>query len=542
MMNPPFSRTLYDLLREQAQARPDALAVISSAGQVSYAQLLKRVQALAGALRQAGVQRGQRIAALVGNCIEWVDLFFASAAVGAELVPFSTWSKPRELAFLLQDSGARLLFAQARLGKDDLLEGLLAVLPELAQAAPGQWHAADYPALRAVVLLGDSLPPGALAWSAFATSASPLDIPLAPGDGAAARDIAAILYTSGSTAYPKAVPMQHAVMIENGFNIGQRQGLRADDRVLLALPLFWSYGCANAACATFTHGATLVLQERFEPTGALDLIEQHRVTALYTLPGMTAALATHPAFTPQRTASLRTGLTIGSPKDMDTAANVLGAKDICNIYGQTETYGNCCVTWHHWPLARRQAVQGPPLPGVTLRIVDVATGAILGPGEQGLIEVHGNLTPGYAGKSAAQNAHAFTADGFFRTGDLGCLTPEGDLQFAGRDGEMIKRAGINIAPAEVEEVLQQHLGVALAGVTGAPNADKGEAIVAFVVAKPGAALEADELRRFCRAQASSYKTPDRIVLCSALPQTPTGKLLRRELKAMAAALVDTASA
>ncbi len=570
-MNAPFSRTLFDLLREQAQARPDALAVIcgesgntasdspstttstttstdttstTSTTSTSYAALLARVQHLAGALRAAGVARGDRIGLLVSNRIEWIEIFFASAAVGAVLVPFSTWSKPRELAFLLQDSGASMLFVQDRLGKDSLSEGLLAVLPQLAEHQPGGWQAPDFPQLRCVVMIGETRLAGALGYAEFAgagapittTITTPMADPLAPGDGAAARDVSTILYTSGSTAYPKAVPMQHAAMIENGFNIGERQGLRAGDRVLLALPLFWSYGCANAACATFTHGATLVLQERFEPAGALELIERHAVTAIYTLPGMTAALVTHPDFTPARTASLRTGLTIGAPRDVETAALVLGASEICNIYGQTESYGNCCVTWHHWPLARRQAVQGPPLPGVTVRIVDVDTGAVLPAGAQGLIEVTGYLTPGYAGKSQAQNTTAFTDDGFFRTGDLGCLTTDGDMQFAGRDGEMIKRAGINIAPAEVEELLQKHPGVALAGVTGAPDPDKGEAIVAFVVARPGQVLEPDELRRFCRAEASNYKAPDRIEICSSLPQTPTGKLLRRELRALAVAL------
>ena len=145
---------------------------------------------------------------------------------------------------------------------------------------------------------------------------------------------------------------------------------------------------------------------------------------------------------------------------------------------------------------------------------------------------------GYDGASVEQNAKSFTADGFFRTGDLGRLTADGDLQFAARDSEMIKRAGINIAPAEIEEVLQQHPGVAAAGVAGAPHPAKGEIIVAFVVPRRGIVVTAEELRAHCRALAASYKTPDRIEICDVLPVTVTGKLLRRELKQLAAAAVE----
>jgi len=163
-----------------------------------------------------------------------------------------------------------------------------------------------------------------------------------------------------------------------------------------------------------------------------------------------------------------------------------------------------------------------------------------GRGEAGQIEVKGNLTPGYDGASAQNNAKAFTADGYFRTGDQGMLTAEGDIMFLARTTEMIKRSGINIAPAEVEEVLRHHPDVAEVGVIGAPHPEKGEMVLAFVVAKPGAKLTEDILRAHCRAEAASYKTPDRIEICDRLPTTATGKLMRAELKNMAAHLAPRA--
>jgi fatty-acyl-CoA synthase len=219
-----------------------------------------------------------------------------------------------------------------------------------------------------------------------------------------------------------------------------------------------------------------------------------------------------------------------------TAAEVLGAHEICNVYGQTETYGNCCVTWHDWPLERRATCQGPPLPGVTIRIVDEMTGAVLPSGRAGLIEVKGYVMRGYIGASAGKTEAALTADGFFRTGDMGELTETGDIRFIGRTTEMIKKGGINIAPAEVEDVLMRHPAVALAGVVGIPDATQGELIAAFVVPKPGQILTESALIAHCRELASRYKVPDFISLRESLPVTVTGKLMRRDLKSLAAAL------
>lgn len=534
MMNAPYSRTLFDLLNEQAERHRDHVAVISGGSKYSYADLLDRARRIAGGLSGLGLKRGDRLGLLINNRIEWVELFFAAAAIGVTVAPFSTWSKPRELEFLMDDSGVNAMISLDKLGNDLFADELVSMIPEMKDAAPGEWTSARFPKLKSVVILGDAQADikGMQSYERFAEGGAPLTSTPPPGDGSRPHDAAVILFTSGSTSYPKAVPLNHGSMIENGFNIGERMGLQPGERVLLSLPLFWSYGCANAAMSTFTHGCTLVLQERFEPGEALDLIETHSCNALYTLPNMTAALITHPNFSRKRTATLRTGLTIGAPADITAAAEGLGAAEICNVYGQTESYGNCCVSWHNAPIELRKTTQGPPLPGVSVRCVSEETGKVVGPGELGLIEVRGNVTPGYTGKSASQNESSFTADGFFKTGDIGSLSKEGYLSFHGRSGEMIKRAGINVAPAEVEELLQQHPNIALAGVTGVPDPVKGESIMAFVIKRPGTNVTVDELRTFCRANASSYKTPDRIEIRESLPLTPTGKILRRELREM----------
>jgi fatty-acyl-CoA synthase len=520
-MRPPFSRTAFDLLLEMGHRDPAALAVIAPAGSATYQDLARRAGQVAASLRARGVRRGDRIGVLVDNRMEWLEIFFGAAALGAVVVPLSTWVKRAEIEFLLQDSAVKILFTLESCAGQDFAADIIAL------QAQGQLTA-----LERVVLVG---PGQRNCWEPFAAcfDEPPLGS-LPPGEGASATDTLVILYTSGSSSRPKAVPLDHFAAIENGFNIGERQGLLASDRVLLSPPLFWSYGGVNALPATVTHGACLVLQSRFEPGEALDLIEKHRCTALYTLPAMTSALVGHPAFRRERTASLRTGLTIGSPQDVMKAALELGAHEICNIYGSTETYGNCCVTWAHWPLDMRANCQGPPLPGVRLRVVEADTGKPCPAGSQGEVEVSGYLTRGYANASADQNAASFTADGYFRTGDLGHLTADGAFVFAGRSAEIIKRSGINVSPAEVEEILQQHPDVGLAGVVGLADAEKGELIVAHVVAKPGAQPSPEALIAHCKAVASRYKVPDRIEIVDALPLTATGKVMRRELKALVA--------
>jgi fatty-acyl-CoA synthase len=505
-------RTFFSLLREQAERFGDRTAVVDAGRATSYRALQEAAARVASGLRARGIGRGDLVGVLAENRREWLESVFGAAALGAVAVPLSTWSHEPELDYLIGDARLDAIIAVAGFGDRDFA----AVLDQLRPR---------HRRLHTLIMLGPE-------YDAFVAAAEPV-----AKDAAAPEDDALILYTSGSSARPKAVRLLHGAIIENGFNIGERMRLTDSDRVLLAPPLFWAYGAVNALPAALTHGAALVLQPRFEPGGWLDLIERERCTAVYTLPGMTGAAVRHPEFRRERVASLRTGLMIGSPEEVRVAAAELGAANICNIYGATETYGNCAVTPADWPLDRRMVSQGPPLPGMAIRIVDPDTGQLLPAGETGAVEVSGLVTPGYGGASAEHNAAAFTADGYFRTGDIARLDANGDFHFVARGADIIKRAGINVSPAEVETLLLRHPAVVQAAVVGAPAGERGEAIVAFVVPAPGSAVGGEELRQHCRALASSYKVPDRIEFCAALPATETGKIFRRALKERAAALV-----
>jgi fatty-acyl-CoA synthase len=399
----------------------------------------------------------------------------------------------------------------------------------LAALASFEPRAERLPHLRAVVVLADTVPAGCVAYGALASRGAEIADAVIDAIRVRPDDIAYLLYTSGSTAAPKGVPLQHYALVENMWNIGERMHVSEHDRLWLAVSLFWGLGCENALLNMMTHGACTVLQEHFEPGRALELIERERCTVIYATPNMAQALLEHPDRGRRDLSALRTGGTIGTPEQIMRLVD-LGASEICNIYGATETYGNCSVTDGRAPIERRLVSVGEPLPGVRVRIVDPETGVELPAGETGEIRIKGYVMPGYRGDPAL-NEKSFDADGFFVTGDLGYLDDEGWLFFRGRLKEMVKTGGINVAPVEVEEILMAHEAVRLAYVVGVPDAVRDEVIAAVVVRRHGQTIDAAGLDAHCREALAAYKCPRlyRFVDEDSLPLTTTGKLEKRRL-------------
>ena len=520
-MTAPASTTLRGLLEERASAGADVPAVVTTTCSVTYGGLARRAAQVAGALRGSGVARGDRVALLTDNRVEWVETAFAVAGLGAVLAPLNTWVKTWDFEYLLEHSRPTVLVVLDRLGKQDFLETLRPLLPELWSVGPGEWRSSRFPDLRAVVVVGEA-PPGAHAYTDWS------DAPPVRADDAGPEDTAMVLYTSGSTARPKAVPLTHGDLVANAWEIGERQGLSVDDRVFVASPLCWAFGSANALMAVITHGATLVLQSQFDPPAAVEIMERERCTGLYTLPAMTRALLAVPRAAVRLT-TVRRGVTIGPPGEVRLLLEDLGVDLACNIYGSTETYGNCCVTPWDAPAERRTTSQGPPLPGVELR-TDPASGEIL---------VRGRITPGYL-DAEGRSVPVVDADGWFATGDLGRLDEDGWLTFTARETDMIKTAGINVSPTEVEDFLLTHPDVAEAAVAGGDDPVRGQRVVAFVRLRDGSAVTPEDLRSYCAASISGYKVPAVVHLVSSFPTTSTGKLSRNDLSALATAALEDA--
>jgi fatty-acyl-CoA synthase len=521
MVAMPTSRTIPGLLKELAARFPEREALVGDGQTYTYEALHTRVRAFAKGLHGLGVRKGDMVAILMGNKPQWIIADLAICSLGGIMVAVNTWVTSRELGYVLAHSDASTLIASDRFLKNDYF-AMLGELEPLAQSMPRLKH---------IIHVGarayrDSIPFD----DVFARGHS---VPDAEIERAARvidpQDVAYLLYTSGSTSTPKGVQLQHYALIENMWHIGERMHVTEHDRLWLAVSLFWGLGCENALLNLLTHGGCVVLQECFEPAEALRIIAAERCTLFYGTPNMAQALSEHPDRRAYDLSSLRSGGTVGTPEQIKRVVD-LGAREICNIYGLTETYGNCAVTDAAEPLEIRQASVGRPLPGVDLRIVDSDTGKVLPQGQVGEIRVKGYVTVGYY-KDADKNRAAFDANGYFITGDLGFLDPEGRLYFRGRIKEMIKTGGINVAPMEVEEILMAHPAVKLACVTGVPDRQRDEVVAALIVCQPEQSVTEADLLALCRRQLAAYKIPRlmKFVSEAELPLTVTGKLQKNRL-------------
>jgi fatty-acyl-CoA synthase len=533
MSERPRSQTLGALLDEITAARPDAEAVVFRGERLTYAALRAQVDTLARGLLALGVKRGDRVVLLLPNRPEWLIGAFAAAKTGATVVAVSTFSAPREIEWTLEHAQPRLIITMEFFRGREYLSAIHAVCPELASAAPGALNCARLPELRAVVSIDERRHDGVVPWAALleGTSAVNATALAVTQTAVTPEDVAFVLYTSGSTATPKGVMLAHGGIIANGFDIGERMHLTERDRVWLSVPLFWSFGSANALPAILTHGGCFVLQDSFEPGEALALLDGEGCSVYYGMANMARAILEHPDRARRPLAAMRTGLTIGLPEDVQMTMEALNARELCNVYGATETYGNCAVTDAHDPVDLRLTTQGLPLPGMTIYAVDPETGRRLPAGEIGELRVKGYLTPGYY-REPEQTRAAFDPDGAFRTGDLGVVREDGRVSFRGRIKELIKTGGANVAPLEVEAILMTHPAVQQAYVVGVADRARGEVGAAAIELRPGASVTAEALTTFCRERLASYKVPARIVFRTAeqFPRTATGKVQKPRLR------------
>ena len=518
----PTSQTVPHLLLEIAAEFPEHEALVDNNQRFSYQTLLAKTRDIAKALLSKGIAHGDRVGILAGNRVEWLLTHFAISSIGAISVGLNTWATAQELSFQLKHAGIRLLFVEPQFKDRDFLALLDAACADTTNT----------PSIDEIIVLDGSSSNGRTSWPDFlkcspTTSEQSLNAAIAK---VLPSDIACMLYTSGSTALPKGVPLRHAGLINNMWEIGERQHLRQTDRLWLAVSLFWSFASVNAVFALLTHRATIVLQHHFEAAEALSLINNERCTVFYGTPNMVQALINEATDTNINPSTLRTGLTLGTPTQI-IAAFELGIPEICNVYGLTEAYGNTTVAEANLPLELRTKTVGQVLPGQEVTIVDPESGQSVPAGSTGEIRIRGNVTPAYW-QAPEQNAAAFTPDGWFCTGDLGYLDDDGFLYYRGRLKEMIKSGGINVSPAEVEQVLVQHPAVELVFVTGIPDSQLDEKVAAVVVIKQGHELDAATLQAQCREALASYKTPRefRFVTANDLPLTSTGKLQRQRLK------------
>lgn len=517
-MRKPDSRTAPDLLDEMVANYPERSFLVDGELRLSYAEFGEEVRRHAKGFLALGLGKGSRVAILMGNRAEWLIAYFAAMSIGGEVVALNTLSTARELAYQLSHGEVEVLVFEPTYRDRDFV----ALLAEAVND-----HGLDpLPTYIPV----DDVPAGALSFDDLIELGARFSDEDVRSAQAAIRpdDTACILYTSGSTALPKGVPLYHSGLIDNMWSIGERQHLTPQDRLWLGVSLFWSYACVNATFTLLTHGASIVLQHHFEPGEALRLIEQEKCTVFYGTPALSQPMWEHPDRPSRDLSSLRTGATIGSREQVQTVVD-LGVTEICNVYGLTEAYGNSCVIDGRLPLERRLVCSGAPLDGVEIKIADLETGHSLPAGEMGEVRIRGHVTKGYL-KEPERTAEAMDEEGYLRTGDLGTLDGDGFLTYRGRLKEMVKTGGINVAPAEVEAVYGSHPAIDQIYVTGIPDSRLDEALAAVIVLS-GEAIAESDLVAYGRKELAGYKIPRhyRFVASADLPLTATGKLQRNRL-------------
>jgi fatty-acyl-CoA synthase len=515
----PFARaTTWSLLETVADRHGAREAIVFGDERLTFTDLRDRARAFAGGLEALGLGKGDALAIWLPNRPLWFVAQYAAASLGLVVVALNPRYRAHELTYILGQSHAAALLLTDRLGPVDYFDTLEQVLPELADAVPGELASARFPKLRHVIVDAPDVYPGC----------HRADDLLSDVGGAAsavgAADIFTILYTSGTTSFPKGAMITHANCVPHGWNVGETLRLTAADRVLHALPAAGTWGGVNIPLTTWSHGACLVLMDVFDPLRALQLIERERCTVLNAVDSMLMPLLDHPDLGRRDLSSLRTGgvAAVGGGRHgllEDVLARLVPLA--FHPYGMTEVNAMALLHSLDEPVAERLVPGVWPAPGLQARVADPESDATVGVDVEGELQFRGPLvTAGYYEKPDETKA-AFTADGWFKSGDLGVQDTAGRVIFRGRLKETLRISHHMVAPGEIEAFLLAHAAVAQAFVVGIPDPKTNEAPVAYVIRKPGAALTEDELRAWCHGKIASFKIPRGVRFVDDVPRTPS---------------------
>lgn len=517
-MNIPLTPIRF--LRYAEQQFPKKKAVVCGDERLTYAQFADRVWRLAGAIRKLGVNPGDRVALLSGNCHRLLEAYYGVLEAGAVLLPLNIRLAPAELAFILNDSGAKLLFLQQQfMGMVDSFR-----------------H--DVPDLKGFALLDGTPQANWLAprnYEQLLAEATPHRADVMKVNE---NSLAELFYTSGTSANPKGVMLTHRNIYLHGMNVGLNFNTTKDTVELHTIPLFHANGWGVAHSLTFV-GATHVMIPRFDPTEVFRLIQQERVQACSLVPTMATALVNCPERTKYDLSSLQR-ITIGGAASSPTLVREVEEKLGCTCYsgyGLTETSpvlttaaAKPGMEWKSEERHIKQAMTGYPIPGVEIRIVDSEGKDVPRDGHSigEIIARSDGVMQGYWNQPEA--SAKVLRDGWFHTGDMGTMNEDGYILVVDRAKDIIVSGGENISSLELEKTLAAHPSVYEAAVIPVPDSKWGEVPKALVVLKPGATATEQELLDFCRSRIAHYKCPRSVEFLDALPKTGTGKILKKDLR------------
>jgi fatty-acyl-CoA synthase len=526
--NPFLRATVGGMLAVMAARVPDREAIVAPDRRITYAQLHRAGQRVARGLLALGVKKNDKIALWLPGRPEWLFVQYGCALIGAVVVALNTRYRAHELRYILRESDATTLVCTDHSGPVDYLETLGEVLPALREAIPGELAVEEFPMLRRVVVDADDPYPGCLRLRDVLEDG---DAPeWAPALRVAAETVEpddpfTILYTSGTTSFPKGAVISHLNCLPHGWWCGEVMRMTEADRVLHALPMSGTWGGVCIPLATLSHGAALILMETFEPGLALRLMEVERVTVWNGVDSMAVPMLAHPDLARRDRSRLRTGgfAATGGGVDglFEAVVARLGMRAAFQPYGMTEVNAMAMVHDLDEP-AESLALPGIwPADGLEARVVDPETGRDQPTDREGELWLRGRLvTRGYYEKPE-ETARAFSPDGWFKTGDLAVRDTAGRVIFRGRLREVLRISHFLVAPGEIEAYLQTHPKVLQAFVIGVPDARTNEAAVAYVIPRPGATdLTEAEVIAHCKGRIASFKVPRQVRIVADVPRTP----------------------
>ncbi len=509
-----YGTGLAQVFRDRVGKNPNRVAIIFEGTEVTYSQLYNRALSVASQLRSLGIRKGDKVGLLYSNSPEFASLFFAIVGVGAVVVPINPLLKTDEIAHILTDSDARILIAHA------------SVLGEVVDALPRT-------ELLEFLIIGPKKPDDLQLEDSRIqienlTEAAPPPIDPFTHNIDRDKDLAFIVYTSGTTGKPKGAMISHAnILSVLPYPLLSELDLQASDVWLGMLPLCHVYGLCVIIFGALTTGGTIVILPKFEPKAALEAIERERVTIIPAVPAMYQFMLMELANAPYDISSVRLTFSGAAPANRQLLEQIQSVFNSCVVegYGLSETV--CGATLNR-PHAKKFGSVGRAVQGISIEIRD-PSGRALPPGAEnvGEITIKGqNIMVGYH-KQPEATAEVIK-NGWFSSGDLGYRDDEGYYYIVGRTKELIIRGGQNIYPREVEDVIARMPGVRDVAVIGVPDEFMGERVKAVVVLKDPA-VTAEDIKEFCEKYLASYKVPRLVEFMSELPRNSTGKLLKRLL-------------
>lgn len=502
-------------LSRSARCFPERTAIVFNSTKYSYRELDALSNKVANSLIEGGLNKGDCVALSCPNLPYFPIIYYGILKAGGVVAPLNVLLKPREIRYHLEDSKAKFYFCFEGTPQLPMAQQAIEALSNMSNAPELCIMTADISqtSYQGINTLG----------TLFATQSSlEYDFPTKHGD-----DTAVVLYTSGTTGHPKGSELTHSNMLSNAFVANDILSGSPEDRHIVALPLFHSFGQTIHMNASILAGSTLILVPQFTPQAVLTLIHDHQATIFAGVPTMYIAMLSTDIETD--VSSLRIAISGGSSlnqqvlTDFERTFNV----DILEGYGLSETSP---VASFNYPYSKKVGSIGLPVLGTEISIMDEQE-QHLPNGERGEIVIRGhNVMKGYLNQP--EETAKTIRNGWLHTGDVGYFDDEGHLFIVDRLKEVIIRGGFNVYPREVEEVFMSHGDVSMVAVIGIPDKHYGEEIKAFVTLKPEATISATELVEWGKQQCAAYKYPRYVEVLDQMPMTATGKILKKELKTL----------